>query len=113
MPQPTSVGVTSSASVVAPNAAEKNPAAVTPIWTAARKRLGFWASCATRSPRRPRWAIWVSWLSRNETRAISAAAKIPPISTNSRTSPMLASVSLIECADAAGRYGRADPCGPI
>lgn len=43
----------SGAIVEGPYAAEKNPATVTPICTAARKRLGLRATCATRWPRRP------------------------------------------------------------
>ena len=48
------VGATSGASVEAPYAAEKKPATVTPIWTAARNRLGSRATAATRAPRAPR-----------------------------------------------------------
>ena len=46
----------SSANADAPKAADMNPARVTPIWTAARKRLGSACRAATFSPRRPRWA---------------------------------------------------------
>jgi hypothetical protein len=42
---------------LAPKAADRKPARVTPICTAARKRLGSLLSLATRAPRRPRSAI--------------------------------------------------------
>ena len=42
-----SSGLSESASVAPPKAADKKPARVTPIWTAERKRLGFACSLAT------------------------------------------------------------------
>ncbi|GAA3316779.1 hypothetical protein GCM10020219_036710 [Nonomuraea dietziae] len=65
-------------------------ATVTPICTADRKRLGSWASFATLAPLRPRCSSFRIWLSRRETRAISAAAKKPPIRMKSRTMALLA-----------------------
>ena len=82
-------------SVLAPNAAEKKPASVTPTWTAARKRLGSLSSRCTALPRRPPFsAIARTWDSRSETSAISAPEKAPPIRTNTTTMMMLSQTSL-------------------
>ena len=67
------------ASVAAPNVPDSRVATVTPICTADRNRLGSWASRAARWPRLPRFISERTWPSRSETRAISAAAKNPPI----------------------------------
>ncbi len=55
-PACTSSGVTSSASVVAPNDADRKPENVTPICPAERKRFGSATSRATVAPRRLRAA---------------------------------------------------------
>src|SRR5512139_2938628 len=91
-PQPTSTGARSSERVAPPNAAERKPASVTPTWTADRKRFGSSLSSATTRPRRLWPARVRTWLSRKDTRAISAAAKTPPMRTKRTTSPMFASV---------------------
>ena len=81
--------------MLAPKAAEKNPASVTPTWTAARKRLGSLSSRCTALPRRPPLsAIPRTWDSRRETRAISAPEKTPPIRTKATTMTMLSQTSL-------------------
>jgi hypothetical protein len=81
--------------VLAPKAAEKKPASVTPTWTAARNRLGSLSSRWTAFPRRPPFsAIARTWDSRRETSAISAPEKIPPISTKATTMTMLSQTSL-------------------
>ncbi len=90
-----SFGDSPSASVAPPKAADRKPIRVTPICTADRKRFGLAATRATVSPRLPRWAIDLSWLSRRETRAISAAAKTPPISTKTKIRTMLRTVSFM------------------
>ncbi|KAI3473762.1 hypothetical protein Pfo_031649 [Paulownia fortunei] len=71
----------------------ENPATVTPICTADRKRFGSRPSAATRAPREPRRSSCCSCDSRSETRAISAAAKTPPTSTKRMTSPKAIQVS--------------------
>src|SRR5512139_2602502 len=96
-PQPTSTGARSSERVAPPNAAERKPASVTPTWTADRKRFGSSLSSATIRPRRLCPANVRTWLSRKDTRAISAAAKTPPMRTNRMTSPTLASVLFTDC----------------
>ena len=78
----------SSARVAAPNAPDSSVASVTPIWTADRNRLGFCASLAARWPRLPRLASERTWPSRSDTRAISAAAKKPPMKMMTRTMTM-------------------------
>ena len=78
-------GAKSGARVDAPYAADRKPATVTPICTAARNVLGSRASEATFAPREPSFSSWSSWLGRSETRAISVAANTPPISTKHRT----------------------------
>ena len=110
-------GARSGARVEPPYAAEKKPATVTPICTAARKRLGLRATSATRAPRAPLRSIAVSWLSRSETRAISVAAKTPPTRTNSSTSARLSrvwlSIRTVHPRTSSGVDGRdigADPC---
>src|SRR5918993_1773727 len=81
-------------SVLAPNAAEKKPANVTPTWTAARNWLGSLRSFCTACPRRPVSAIARTCDSRRETRAISAPEKTPPIRTKTTTMTMLSQTSL-------------------
>ena len=56
-PRPSSQSARGSDSVLAPKAAEKKPAKVTPTCTAARKRLGSLSSFCTAWPRRPVSAI--------------------------------------------------------
>src|SRR5687767_6027637 len=81
--------------VLAPKAAEKKPAKVTPTWTAARNRFGSLSSRWTAFPRRPPLsAIPRTWDSRRETRAISAPEKMPPIRTKATTMTMLSQTSL-------------------
>src|SRR5437899_312013 len=93
-PHDSSTGANSSASVAAPNAADRKPAKVTPICSAARKRFGFEARENTRCPRRPRAASVRSWLSRSDTSAISVAAKAPPMQTKTTTRAIFAQVEL-------------------
>src|SRR4051794_27433006 len=81
-------------SVLAPNAAEKKPARVTPTWTAARKRLGSASSLFSVCPRRPVSASDRTCDSRRETRAISAPENAPPTRTNAMTMMMLSQTSL-------------------
>ena len=83
-----------SESVLAPKAAEKKPAKVTPTWTAARNWFGSLSSFCTALPRRPVSAIARTWDSRRETRAISAPAKTPPIMMKTTTMTMLSQTSL-------------------
>ena len=80
--------------MLAPNAAEKNPASVTPTWTAARKRLGSLSSRWTAFPAGRRSRPSRTWDSRRETRAISAPEKTPPIRTKAMTMTMLSQTSL-------------------
>ena len=106
-----STGDRSSASVAPPNAADRNPATVTPICTAERKRLGFSASRATVCPRLLRWDSWRIWLSRSDTRAISAAAKIPPTTMKHKINKMLSRTSLMKVGTSRvyGCRGRRSP----
>src|SRR6478609_11134661 len=104
-----STGAKSGASVEAPYAAEKKPATVTPICTAARKRLGSRATRATRSPRGPRSARALIWPSRSETRAISVPAKTPPTRMKARTSSRLVRVWVSTVAPRAPRLGVRSP----
>ena len=92
MPQLRRTGARSSANAEAPNAADRNPADVTPICTAARNRFGSACSSATFSPRRPRWASDRTWPSRREMSAISEAEKKPATRRKNPTSTMPASV---------------------
>src|SRR3954468_8519269 len=95
MPRATSQSANGWERVLAPKAAEKKPARVTPTWTAARKRLGSLSSRWTACPRRPPLsAIARTWDSRSETRAISAPEKAPPIRTKTTTMTMLSQTSL-------------------
>src|SRR3712207_2514531 len=108
-PRSTSQAAKGSERVLAPNAAEKKPARVTPTWTAARKRLGSLSSRCTALPRRPPLsAIPRTWDSRRETRAISAPEKTPPIRTKTTTITMLSQTSLTGgvLLGVVGRYSR-------
>src|SRR5215212_4654530 len=80
--------------VLAPKAAEKKPAKVTPTWTAARNWLGSLRSRCTACPRLPVSAIARTCDSRRETRAISAPENTPPIRTKATTMMMLSQTSL-------------------
>src|SRR3954464_10897803 len=80
--------------VLAPNAAEKKPARVTPTCTAARNRLGSLSSLFSACPRRPVSASARTCDSRRDTSAISAPEKAPPISTKATTMTMLSQTSL-------------------
>ena len=88
-PQPTSTNANASDKVAPPTAAERKPETVTPIWTAERKRLGSAVRWATAWPRLPRPLSCLTWLSRSDTRAISAAAKTPPMRMKRKISAML------------------------
>ena len=96
--------------VLAPNAAEKKPANVTPTWTAARNWLGSLSSFCTACPRRPLSAIARTCDSRRETRAISAPEKTPPIRTKTTTMTMLSQTSLTGGVLLGGSWVGA--CGP-
>ena len=63
-------------------------ASVTPICTAEKNRFGSCASLAAFWPRLPRLASALIWPSRSETRAISEAAKNPPMQMMTRTTMM-------------------------
>src|SRR3954463_7463102 len=96
--------------VLAPKAAEKKPARVTPTCTAARKRFGSLSRRWTACPRRPPSAIARTCDSRSETSAISAPEKAPPIRTKTTTMTMLGQTSLtggvlLGCSDGGGRGG--------
>jgi len=105
IPQRTNWSPSGSASVAAPNAAEKNPASVTPTCTAARNRLGSPTSLASRSPRAPCSVSDLTWLSRSETSAISAAEKQPPSSTKRSTSRASTQVPLTRVSVRSRRMG--------
>ena len=105
IPQPRSTGARSSANAEAPKAADRKPASVTPIWTAARKRFGSACSSATFWPRRPRWAIDLTWPSRSETSAISLPAKKAPRRRKKPTSRALSNVPFTACASQGVRVG--------
>jgi hypothetical protein len=92
-PLPSSQSATGAASVLAPKAAEKKPATVTPTWTAARKRFGSAISFWTARPRRPCSESARTWDSRSETSAISAPEKMPPINTKTNTMAMFSQMS--------------------
>src|SRR5450631_1114525 len=93
-PQRTRTGANLPDRVAAPKAADRNPASVTPICSAARKRLGLPATRATLAPRRPRPESALSWLSRNDTSAISVEENRPPTRMKTRTRAILAQVLL-------------------
>ena len=86
--------MTSSASVVAPNEADRKPENVTPICPAERKRLGSATRRATVAPRRLRAASPWTWLSRRDTSDISAAANTPPQTMSANTTATLSAISL-------------------
>src|ERR671920_424529 len=113
-PRPTSQAANGRERVLAPNAAEKNPARVTPTWTAARKRLGSLSRRCTALPRRPPFSpIARTWDSRSETSAISAPEKAPPIRTKTTTITMLSQTSLTGgVLLSKGAVGRR-PCCPL
>src|SRR5215211_2630504 len=90
------------AKVAPPKAADKNPARVTPIWTADKNRFGFSLSRATIWPRRPRRASCLTWLSRSDTNAISAAANTPPTKMKTKITATLSTVLFTGCSVRSG-----------
>ena len=97
IPHPIKTGESPSARVAPPKAADRKPDRVTPICTADRNRLGLLVS---RSIARPRFPLDASCLicdSRKVTKAISAAANVPPIRMKSAMS------AISETADISGR----------
>ena len=90
-PSPCSHAETDGEMVAPPNAEEKNPATVTPTWTAERKVLGSRTSSAIFAPRGPERSMSSTCEGRSDTIAISVAAKTPPMITKSRTRATLVS----------------------
>ncbi len=104
IPRRSSQPATRAEMVAAPNADESMVATVTPICTAARKRLGSETSRSSRRPRAPRVAARCRTCdSRSEIIEISAALKQPPIRMNRTTTPMSTRKSFI------GSPGRGQP----
>ena len=100
-PHRTNTTASASAIVAPPNAAERKPERVTPICTAERNRLGLPVRRSMARPRLPRPASCRTWLSRRVIRAISAAAKVPPMTM--KTAMRAMSVSTWPDSSVSGR----------